>query len=268
MIYPSLALFLGTGNATPDLPTIMMERLYTSPTYGMWYPADSVGLSTNLPPMVVFPEETAFYTKWKEDLERKGVTVRLNTEVNAIVERSKSKGVVVQLRGRRETEDKHNPNGADQDMPIVTEHYDELILCVLADTAKRLLGKTATGIESKVLGVPTWSDDITVTHTDVEYMEKHFQLHMPDSVPQSLSGQDQSERIAQGKKDFAPMYLIRQVDSDPAKLEMCFDCSAFQYQLKQENRPLGDHVFQTIFLNKKDEKTWSRNAIRKDKISA
>lgn len=31
----SLALFLGTGNATPDLPTIMLERLYTSPTYGM-----------------------------------------------------------------------------------------------------------------------------------------------------------------------------------------------------------------------------------------
>lgn len=165
MIYPSLALFLGTGNATPDLPTIMMERLYTSPTYGMWYPADPIGLSTNLPPMVVFPEETAFYTKWKEDLERKGVHVRLNTEVNAIVERFKSKGVVVQLRGRRETEDKHNPNGADQDMPIETEHYDEIILCVLADTAKRLLGKTATTIESKVLGVPTWSDDITVTHT-------------------------------------------------------------------------------------------------------
>lgn len=35
MIYPSLALFLGTGNATPDLPSVMMERLYTSPTYGM-----------------------------------------------------------------------------------------------------------------------------------------------------------------------------------------------------------------------------------------
>ena len=35
MIYPSLALFLGTGNATPDLPTIMMERLFTSPTFGV-----------------------------------------------------------------------------------------------------------------------------------------------------------------------------------------------------------------------------------------
>lgn len=25
MIYPSLALFLGTGNATPNLPSVMME---------------------------------------------------------------------------------------------------------------------------------------------------------------------------------------------------------------------------------------------------
>jgi hypothetical protein len=31
----SLYFLLGTGNATPDLPTVMMERLYTSPTYGM-----------------------------------------------------------------------------------------------------------------------------------------------------------------------------------------------------------------------------------------
>lgn len=71
----SLALFLGTGNATPDLPTVMMERLYTSPTYGMWYPIDPKSLSSNLPPMVVFPEETKFYTKWKETLEERGVKV-------------------------------------------------------------------------------------------------------------------------------------------------------------------------------------------------
>lgn len=53
----------------------MMERLYTSPTYGMWYPIDEKGLSTNLPPMVVFPESTKFYSKWKETLEKKGVKV-------------------------------------------------------------------------------------------------------------------------------------------------------------------------------------------------
>ena len=74
----SLALFLGTGNATPDLPSVMMERLYTSPTYGMWYPIDNKSLSSNLPPMVVFPESTKFYRKWQQDLENRGVTVSLN----------------------------------------------------------------------------------------------------------------------------------------------------------------------------------------------
>lgn len=54
----------------------MMERLYTSPTYGMWYEIDEKMLSSNLPPMVVFPNESEFYQKWKEDMERRGVTVR------------------------------------------------------------------------------------------------------------------------------------------------------------------------------------------------
>lgn len=65
------------SHVTPDLPSIMMERLYTSPTYGMWYEIDDKMLSSNLPPMVVFPNESEFYQKWKEDMERRGVTVRL-----------------------------------------------------------------------------------------------------------------------------------------------------------------------------------------------
>ena len=80
------------------------------------------------------------------------------------------------------------------------------------------------------------------------------------------------------------MYLIKQVPKDARKLEMCFDCSAFQYQLKQ-NKPFEDHVFQvrntfkgsqnirlilplqTIFLNKKHKDTWSIDEIKEDKIS-
>ena len=65
----------GTGNATPNLPSIMMERLYTSPTYGMWYPIDDKSLSSNLPPMVVFPESSDFYNKWQAALEASGVKV-------------------------------------------------------------------------------------------------------------------------------------------------------------------------------------------------
>lgn len=74
-----LLIVLGTGNATPDLPSIMMERLYTSPTYGMWYPIDDKSLSSNLPPMVVFPETSEFFGKWGEELKKRGVKVSLKS---------------------------------------------------------------------------------------------------------------------------------------------------------------------------------------------
>ena len=64
------------------------------------------------------------------------------------------------------------------------------------------------------------------------------------------------------------MYLIKQNPGDERKLEMCFDCSAFQYQLKEKDKPFDDHVFQTIFLNKKHQHLWSHKEIREDKISA
>lgn len=59
----------------------------------------------------------------------------------------------------------HNPTGADQDISPQEEEFDEIVLCVLADTAKRILGKEARSSEKFVLGRTTWSDDITVTHS-------------------------------------------------------------------------------------------------------
>lgn len=113
--------------------------------------------------MVVFPETSEFYTKWQKDLESKGVKVRLCTELDAVISRTPT--VKVLLRGRRDQEDHHNPNDADKDMPQNEEEFDEIVFCVLADTAKRILGKKARGIEKWVLGNTKWSDDITVTHT-------------------------------------------------------------------------------------------------------
>jgi hypothetical protein len=164
----------------------MMERLYTSPTYGMCkhydsirskgnnpthtscflivgYEIDEKSLSSNLPPMVVFPEETKFYTAWQHALESRGVKIRLSTEVDEVLERGK-KGVKVLTRPRRPQPDNHNPNAADQDLPQTLEEYDEIVLCVLADTAQRLLGKTSRWIDRQVLGSTKWADDITVTH--------------------------------------------------------------------------------------------------------
>ncbi|GAA5888755.1 hypothetical protein JCM6882_002838 [Rhodosporidiobolus microsporus] len=265
MIMPSLALFLGTGNATPDLPSIMMERLYTSPTYGMWYPVDDKSLSSHKPPMVVFPEESKFYSDWQHILEARGVKVRLNTEVTSVVERS-SKGVKVTTRGRRPQPDHHNPNCADEDLPEQLEEYDELVLCVLADTAKTLLGKKARWLEKQILGNTKWSDDVTVTHNDLDYIKKWYEIEFPAEVAvKKLGDRDETERYEHGKKAFNPMYLIKENPGDPRKLEMCFDCSAFQAQLNQD-APLEDHVFQTIFLNTKHKEHWSKDEIREDKI--
>lgn len=139
VVLPMVALFLGTGNATPEVPSIILERLCTSPTYGMWYPADKLSVASNLPPMVVFPKFSDFYESWREDLESKGVNVRLSTELTKVAKRDKD-GVIVKLIKRTPTSDAHNPNSAwvpqedgnvEPNAQEVEEHYDELVLCVL-----------------------------------------------------------------------------------------------------------------------------------------
>lgn len=108
---PMVALFLGTGNYAPDVPTIMLERLVTSPTYGMWYPGDELSVVSNLPPMVVFPKFSDFYETWRKDLVSKGVNVRLSTEATQVTRRD-SKGVTVSIIKRTPAKDSHNPNSA------------------------------------------------------------------------------------------------------------------------------------------------------------
>ncbi|WRT63367.1 uncharacterized protein IL334_000272 [Kwoniella shivajii] len=264
MLFPSLALFLGTGNATPQLPTVMMERLYTSPTYGMWYPHDPKSMSSNLPPMVVFPESSEFYKTWQGKLEQRGVTFRLNTELVSIPARTPKVKVV--LRPRRQEEDLHNTVGADQDLPTSQETFDEIVICTLADTAKRVLGKEATMREKFVLGSTKWSDDITVTHTDIDYIKKYYTIEYdPEQAVNKVNGRDDTARVQKGSEGFEPMYMIKQVPQNARLLEMCFDCTNFQYQLDKK-LPLDKHVFQTIFLNKKDQHTWTKDEIKKECI--
>jgi hypothetical protein len=113
--------------------------------------------------MVVFPEASKFYTKWQHSLQEAGVRIRLSTELTRVLARS-SAGVRVAVRPRRAQADHHNPVGADKDLPEAVEEYDEIVFCVLADTAKTLLGENAGWLEGKVLGSAKWSDDVTVTH--------------------------------------------------------------------------------------------------------
>ncbi|KAI9714291.1 MAG: hypothetical protein M1820_000252 [Bogoriella megaspora] len=273
---PMVALFLGTGNYTPEVPSMILERLCTSPTYGMWYPPDKNSVASNLPPMVVFPNFGAFYGDWKKDLEKKGVDVRLSTELTQVVKRDKN-GVVVRLIQRTPSEDGHNPNSAwvdtdpdnnaDANAEEHQEEYDELVLCVLADTAKRILGRSSTYRERRVLGSAKFADDITVTHSDSSYMESNYEnFYNPSQAVSSLSGVSQTSRLEYASENFKPMYYIKMYPQDLTKLEMCFDCSNYQSQFPPD-QPFESHVFQTIFLNKqRDGHLWSIDQIDESKV--
>ena len=274
---PMVALFLGTGNYAPEVPSMILERLSTSPTYGMWYPPDKASVASNLPAMVVFPNFSDFYETWRQNLVKRGVDIRLSTEVTRITRRDKN-GVSVKIIKRTPVEDGHNPNSAwvpddvegskaDPDAEEETEEYDEIVLAVLTDTAKRLLTPNITSLEKRILSSAKFANDITVTHQDAAYMQRHYEnFYTRDLAVAELNGVDMRERCDWARDNFKAMYLIRMYPQDKTKLEMCFDCTNYQAQFPPEV-PFEKHVFQTIFLNKeRDGHLWTIDEIDKDKI--
>ncbi|KAK5702206.1 hypothetical protein LTR17_022514 [Elasticomyces elasticus] len=274
---PMIALFLGTGNYAPEVPSMILERVCTSSTYGMWYPPEKSTITSNMPPMVVFPNFSDFYETWRKNLIKMGVKIRLSTEVTRVTKRDKN-GVQVKIIGRTPAKDNHNqdsawvPNtvegsNADADAVETTEGYDEIVLCVLTDTAKRLLKPTITSLESRILGSAKFANDITVTHQDIDYMKRHYENFFDDSLAvKEINGVDHSKRVEYGRENFKAMYLIRPYPSDLTKLEMCFDCTNYQAQFPP-NVPFEKHVFQTIFLNKdRDGHLWTIDEIDESKI--
>ncbi|KAK0937545.1 hypothetical protein LTR29_010878 [Friedmanniomyces endolithicus] len=274
---PMIALFLGTGNYATEVPSMILERVCTSSTYGMWYPPEKSTITSNMPPMVVFPNFSEFYETWRKNLIKMGVKVRLSTEVTRVTKRDKN-GVQVKIIGRTPAKDNHNPDSAavpntvdganaDSDAVETTEEYDEIVLCVLTDTAKRLLKPTITTLESRILGSAKFANDITVTHQDIDYMKRHYEnFYTDDYAVNEINGVDHSHRVAYGKENFKAMYLIRPYPSDLTKLEMCFDCTNYQAQFPP-NVPFEKHVFQTIFLNKeRDGHLWTLDEIDESKI--
>lgn len=133
-----------------------------------------------------------------------------------------------------------------------------------ADTATRLLKPTITRMESAVLNRSKWSDDVTVTHNDSEYMKKHYEnFYHDEQAVTSLGGVDQTARVEWASKNFKPMYYIKMYDQDLSKLEMCFDCTNYQAQFPPRV-DFDKHVFQTIYLNKaRDGHLWSIDEIDK-----
>lgn len=228
-------------------------------------------LLPNLPDMVTFPKLDQFYKDWCADLRSKGVEIRLKTEVATILERSKH-GVVLRTR----PVDQHPP-GKDTQSGETTETYDELVLAILADDAKRLLGKTATWRERFVLGGARFYDDITVTHSDSQYFQRTYETAFDKALCAKPTSKAQEEQISFAKDEragpmgerggFKPMYYTHSYAADPRKIEMAFDCTNYQHQFKQgEDGGETKHVFQSIFLDKESRHLWTIDDIDEEKV--
>jgi hypothetical protein len=125
MVYPLIALFLGTGNQTANVACAILERLFDDPNMKLWdYDPDT--LLPNLPTMVTFPKLRDFYEDWRKDLESKGVDIRLQTDVTEILQRS-DQGVVLQTRPF--DPDAKDRMGTHTGPPSQTESFDELVMC-------------------------------------------------------------------------------------------------------------------------------------------
>lgn len=118
------------------------------------------------------------------------------------------------------------------------EAFNEIIFACDAETVLKILKKPSY-LERKALGNVRYYNDVTLSHEDDAYMEKYYELH---------KDKDQ--------------YFIRTDPNDPSKLEMSFNLSNYQPQLKSSDR----NIYQTIFLDDRTKEIWTINDIDKDKI--
>jgi hypothetical protein len=278
MVYPLIALFLGTGNQTANVSCAILERLFDDPNMKLW-DYDPETLLPNLPTMVTFPNLHNFYEEWRKNLEAKGVDIRLNTAVTEIIQRSDN-GIIVQTRPF--DPDAKERMGEHVGPTAKSERFDELVMCVLADEARKLLGKTATVKERFVLGGARFFDDITITHSDSIYFRKHYETTLDSELCAEPRSKTQEDQIAFAKGQqrgpdneppgFRPMYFTKSYHQDPKKVEMSFDCSNYQHQFRldhdTETSPVSyeNHVFQSIFLDKRNKELWTIDEIDESKI--
>lgn len=278
MVFPLVALFLGTGNQTANVSCAILERLFHDPNMKLW-DYDPQMLLPNLPTMVTFPNLHEFYEDWRKGLESKGVEIRLKTRVTEIVQRD-GNGIVLRTHP---SSPKANHGVGEHAIPAATtETFDEMVMCVLADDALHILGKTATFKERFVLGGAKFFDDITITHSDHEYFQKHYETNFDPALCAEPHSKAQEDQIAFSKGErrgvdnepsgYRPMYFTKSYVEDPTKIEMSFDCTNYQHQFRMGHEsevspiPFDRHVFQSIFLDKTNKDLWTLDEIDESKI--
>ncbi|KAI0930237.1 hypothetical protein AcW1_010365 [Taiwanofungus camphoratus] len=239
MVYPLVALFFGTGNQTPYISSAILERVFKDPSMRL-FEYNETSLLASIPTMLAFPKLHDVYHAWKIEIASRGnVTFELGHEVVAVVSRS-SKG---KASDSSPVDIKYKISRDDLETNFQVAAFDELILAVDADTALKLLGNNATWMEKKVLGNVKYLHDVTITHNDLDYMNKYYETRYDPShnapMPGSCSAQhEQGEAFSFASEQFRPLYYTMQYPGDKSKVEMSFDLTHYQPQFRGE-KPAG-----------------------------
>ncbi|KAL0491674.1 L-aspartate oxidase [Acrasis kona] len=226
MVYPLVALFFGTGNQSERVSAAIVTQIWLNPEARM-FNYDKERMVAEAADMIAFPKLGEFYTRLQHQAEEAGnVKFFFNRPVGRIY-RDNTKGRKVTV---------FNQEGD------IRESYDYIVMACDAETALKILDKPSF-LERTALGNVEYYNDISITHEDEDYMNRHNDLQLKERNDQ---------------------YFIHQYSPESSLMEMSFNLTNYQPQLKGFQK----NIFQTIFLNDKMMDKWTIDDIDKDKIIA
>jgi len=262
MVFPLAALFFGTGNQTPNVSSVIFARVFLDPELRL-FDYDSERLLHQTPCMYAFDKLQDVYSGLVGEASKNGnVHFHLGCGVVKLTRSTADRGGITVL-----------------DEKGHFHVFDRVISACDAETANRLM--TDKGFwEKRVLPSVEYFSDVTVTHTDRAYMDRYYNIDLDDPTR-------------------GDQYFIHVYEQDKTKVEMSFDLSHYQPQLRaqlakaptaanaaqasapghiesdnEDREPASrahrseapEHVFQTIFLDARDGHMWTARDIDEEKV--
>lgn len=224
MLYPLTALFFGTGNQTANVSSALVARVFLDPDLKL-FDYNPQRLLASQADMFAFDKLGQIYRDLVEkcrEISHGQTKFYFSRPIKRI------SGTRIYLDG-------------DQ----LLDEFDTIIFACDAETILKVVDRPSTK-QQAVLGNVHYYDDVTYTHTDLEYMKAHYTVHLDSD-----------------------QYFIYWDPEDPQRpLEMSFNLSNYQphlIALKRDQYP-DLNIFQTIYLNKLESERWTVNKLDKKKV--
>ena len=224
MLYPLTALFFGTGNQTANVSSALIARVFLDRDLKL-FDYNPRRLLASQADMFAFDKLGEIYQSLVEKCRE--------------ISGGQTKFKFTQSVTRISSTHVYGEN----DRFLGT--YDTIIFACDAETVLKVV-QEPTVKQQTVLGNVHYFDDVTFTHTDLDYMNAHYNVHL----------------------DSDQYFIHSDVQHPERPLEMSFNLSNYQphlIALKRDQYPQLN-IFQTIYLNKLESEQWTLDKLDKKKV--